>query len=275
MKKFTADFETCVWLPNETYVWAWAVSEIGNDDNIIIDNNIDSFIEFCKKEKNASFYFHNLKFDGEFIIYWALTHGFKHVTDKKDITDNTFTTLISDMGQFYSITLYYSKGNKKVHKTEFFDSLKIIPFSVDETAKAFKLPISKLKMDYKKPREIGHILTEDEKAYIKNDVQIMAKALKILFDENLTRMTRASNALADFKEIIGKSKFLHYFPTLDYEIDKDLRKSYKGGFTYLNPIYKEKEVGEGVVLDVNSLYPSVMYEKPLPFGEPVFFERKI
>lgn len=276
MKKFTADFETCVWLEDETYVWAWAVSEIGNDDNIIIDNNIDSFIEFCKNEKNAEFYFHNLKFDGEFIIYWALTHGFKHVEKKEDIEANTFTTLISDMGQFYSITLYYSKGNKKVHKTTFYDSLKIIPFSVDETAKAFNLPISKLKIDYKKERYRGWILTEEERAYIKNDVQIMAKALKILFDEKLTKMTRAGNALADYKEILTKSKFMHYFPSLDYEIDKDLRKSYKGGFTYLNPIYKEKEVGSGVVLDVNSLYPSVMYEceNGLPFGEPVFFEGK-
>ena len=39
MKKFTADFETATWLENETYVWAWAICEIGNPDNIIIDNN--------------------------------------------------------------------------------------------------------------------------------------------------------------------------------------------------------------------------------------------
>ena len=62
-KKFTADFETVIWLPQETYVWAWAISEIGNEENLIIDNNIDSFIEFCKKEKNSKFFFHNLKFD--------------------------------------------------------------------------------------------------------------------------------------------------------------------------------------------------------------------
>lgn len=29
---------------------------------------------------------------------------------------------------------------------------------------------------------------------------------------------------------------------------------------------------DGTVLDVNSLYPSVMYEKELPFGEPIFFQ---
>ena len=49
MKKFTADFETATWLENETYVWAWAICEIGNPDNIIIDNNIESFIKFCKE----------------------------------------------------------------------------------------------------------------------------------------------------------------------------------------------------------------------------------
>ena len=175
------------------------------------------------------------KFDGEFIIYWALTHGFKHVENKEDIEDNTFTTLISDLGQFYSITLYYKKGNKKVHKTTFYDSLKIIPFSVDETAKAFKLPISKLKLDYNKPRYKGWRITESEKEYIKNDVLIMAKALKILFDEGLTKMTRASNALADYKEIVGKSKFLHFMPNLDKELDKDIRQSYRRWFHLFKP----------------------------------------
>ena len=45
MKKYTADFETATWLEDETYVWAWAVSEIGNPDNIIIGEDIDSFMK--------------------------------------------------------------------------------------------------------------------------------------------------------------------------------------------------------------------------------------
>lgn len=264
MKKYTADFETATWKENETWVWAWAVCDI-ETQKLDYGNNIDTFIDFCKNSHNSIFYFQNLKFDGEFIIYWALTHGFTHVTDKIDIKDNTFTTLISNMGQFYQIVLYFKKGNKKVIKVTFMDSLKIIPFSVEETAKAFNLEISKLKIDYNEERKIGHILTEKEKEYIKNDVLIMAKALKIVFEQNLTKMTRASNALYDFKELIGISKFEHYFPCLDSYIDNDLRQSYKGGFTYLNPLYKEKDVENGVVLDVNSLYPSVMYNCMLPF----------
>lgn len=274
MKKFTADFETAVWLEDETWVWAWATCEIGNEKNLTIGNNIDSFIEYCKNEKNSIFYFHNLKFDGEFIIYWALKNGFTHVEKKEDIKENTFTTLISDMGQFYQITLYFEKKNKKVHKVTFIDSLKIIPFSVDQIAKSFNLEISKLKIDYKKPRPKGWELTKEEREYITNDVLIVAKALNTIFSEDLTKMTQGSNALNDFKQILTKSKFNHYFPSLDYEVDKDLRKAYKGGFTYLNPIYKEKDIGEGEVLDVNSLYPSVMYEKLLPFGEPIYFNGK-
>lgn len=174
-------------------------------------------------------------------------------------------------GQFYSITLYFEKKNKKVHKVTFYDSFKIIPFSVEQIAKSFNLSLSKLKIDYKKERPKGYKLTAEEIEYIKNDVLIVAKALNVLFNEDLQKMTQGSNALNDFKQILTKSKFFHYFPPLDYEVDKDLRKAYKGGFTYLNPIYKEKDVGQGSVLDVNSLYPSVMYEKLLPFGEPVFF----
>lgn len=212
---------------------------------------------------------------GEFIIYWLLTHGFKHVEKKEDTETQTFTTLISDMGQFYSIEVYFYKKNKNVKKVTFIDSLKIIPMPVEKIAQTFDLLISKLELDYNLPRERGHILTDHEREYIKNDVLITAKALKVLFDENLTKMTQGSNALSDYKNIITPSKFKHYFPLLDKDIDKDIRQAYKGGFTYLNPIYKEKEVENVNILDVNSLYPSVMAgEYLLPYGEPYFYEEK-
>lgn len=60
VKKFTADFETATWLENETYVWAWATCEIGNENNLVIKTDMNEFIEYCKSQKNATFYFHNL-----------------------------------------------------------------------------------------------------------------------------------------------------------------------------------------------------------------------
>ena len=113
MKRFTADFETATWVPDETWVWAWACVEIGNEENLQIGNNIDDFMKWCSSPKhNYTCYFHNMKFDGEYIFYWLLKNGFEHVEKKEDIKDSTFTTLISNMGQFYSITVYFKKGNK-------------------------------------------------------------------------------------------------------------------------------------------------------------------
>lgn len=275
MKKYTADFETCTWLEEETFVWAYAICEIGNEENITIGNSIDEFMKFCSKSDNSTFYFHNLKFDGSFILNWCLENGYEVVKDKKESRTKTFTTLISDTGLFYQITIWFYKNKNYVRKATFYDSLKIIPMSVSDISKAFNLEETKLTIDYNKPRaRENYILTPEEKEYIKNDVVIVAKALNTLFTENLTKMTQGSNALSNYKEMIDKDKFSYYFPLLDKEVDKDIRKSYKGGFTYLNPLYKEKEVGEGVVLDVNSLYPYVMFEKLLPYGEPVYFEGK-
>ena len=255
MSKFTADFETATWLENETFVWAWALCEIGNEKNLRIGNTIESFFETILKEKNPTILFHNLKFDGEFLIYHLLKMGFEHVK-REDKKDKSFSTLISNMGVFYQIEVYLEVG-KRNKKIVFLDSLKIINQSVSQIAKTFNLEESKLSIDYNKPREKGHILTEEEKEYIKNDVIIVAKALNYLYSIDLTKMTAGSNALSDYKNILTISKFNKLFPKLTFECDEDLRAAYKGGFTYVNSAVEGFDVGEGEVLDVNSLYPSV------------------
>lgn len=100
---------------------------------------------------------------------------------------------------------------------------------MNDIAKTFGLPINKLKIDYNKPRSRYHVMTTEEREYIKNDVLITAKALKILFDDNLTKMTQGANALSSYKKIITENKFKHYFPSLDKKVDRKIRESYKRG----------------------------------------------
>ena len=273
MKKFTADFETCTWLEDETYVWAWALCDIDNPDNIQIGTDIDSFFKLCCKYKNSKIYFHNLKFDGSFLISYLIEQGYTLIKDRSEATEKSFYPVISDLGAFYTITVYIKKYKTKVEKITFIDSLKIINFSVKDIAKTFDLPISKLEIDYNQFRPRDYQLTEEEKDYIKNDVKIVALALGQLFNEHLTKSTAAANALGYYKEITGKERFEHFFPQLSYEVDSLIRPAYRGGFTYLNPIYKDKVQKNVYVLDVNSLYPSCML-KPMPIGTPVFFEGK-
>lgn len=230
--------------------------------------DIDSFINYCSLiNESSSFYFHNLKFDGEFIIHYLLTHGFVHVNEKK-LGVNQFSTIISDLNVFYCIKVKF----KEEVIISFFDSLKLLNFSVEEVTKAFNLSIKKLEIDYKAKREKGHKITDEEKEYLKHDVMIMSLALEKMFEMKITRMTIASNAMNFFKDTISKKRFEEWFKPPLY--DKDLRQAYKGGFTYLNEIYRGKEVKEGIVLDVNSLYPSVMYYSPMPYGEGIYFDGK-
>ena len=213
-----------------------------------------------------------LKFDGEYIINYLLKNGYTYIIDKKYRKEKTFTSLISGLGQFYSIEIYFKIGNKKVNKVTIYDSLKILNMSVENIAFQFGLSINKLEINYKEYREIGHILTPEEVDYIKNDVKIVAQALYKLFDYGLTKMTIGSSALHIYKSM--NNHFHRNFPEIPFEIDQEMRKSYKGGFTYLNEIYKDIEVEKGIVLDVNSLYPSVMRNNYLPFGYPIYFEGK-
>ncbi len=51
-------------------------------------------------------------------------------------------------------------------------------------------------------------------------------------------------------------------------------KVINGGFTYVNPQIVGKTLSNVLNLDINSLYPYCMYEKDLPWGQPIYFKDK-
>lgn len=243
------------------------------ENTIIYGNTIETFLEWLERF-NGTVYFHNLKFDGGFIIDYLFRKGYTWITGRK-LEEKEFTTLISDMGQWYSIKVAFYNDISGVTKTvNIFDSLKILPMSIDSMPKSFDIPIKKLELDYHEDREVGHELTEEEQKYISNDVLILAHALNFMYSQNMKKLTTGSNALNYFKKQIGKEKYAKLFPVLSLVDDTDIRLAYKGGFTYLNPHYKGKDIGCGCVYDVNSMYPWAMKFKPLPYGTPVYYTGK-
>lgn len=268
MRTYTADFETTT-DPDDCRVWAYAVCDVKDPDFVVYGNSIDDFMKWCRAAANCQLYFHNLGFDGAFIMDWLEKNGWRWVEDSFHVSDFTYTTLISDMNQLYQITLYFSK----YFKVKIFDSLKVIPLSVKAMAKAYGLDEGKGELDYEQYREPGHVLTDDEKDYIRRDVQIVAKVLCEFIDEGLTKMTAGSNALYQYKKSLGGDKvFRRVYPELEPDEDTFIRKAYRGGFTYADPRHACQEVGEGIVFDVNSLYPSVMRYSMLPIGKPKWFD---
>lgn len=277
MGTFVADFETTT-NPNDCRVWAYAIVNVNDIENdIVIGTTIDDFMKWCMSKENHTVMFHNLKFDGQFILYWLFKNGYEHTTDSKYRKDKTFTTLISDKGLYYQIEVIFKRRGKKINKVIFQDSLKLIPLSVDQIAKSFKLPISKLKIDYDSHNNlpVGSELSKEEIDYITNDVKIVAYAINYFYSQGLNKMTIGSCALEEYKKLIGKNTFKRYYPSPKYH--DDVKQSYRGGFTWCNDKYQGEIIENGIVLDVNSLYPSVMYGcngEYLPFGEPLFFEGK-
>lgn len=262
---YMADFETTT-DPDDCRVWAYGLCDIDTVEtlwDVEIGPSIGRFVDRISEE-NSVCYFHNLKFDSAFILDYLFRQGYRHVDDNP--RRGEFCSLISNMGAFYSITVTWKNGMR----TEFRDSLKKLPYSVSVIAKAFKLEESKGDLDYDLYRPVGHIPTADERSYIARDVLIVAKALKSQFASGMKKLTVGSDALNEFKSIIGTRMFDKLFPVLPELMDNEIRAALRGGWTIRDERWKNQIVGPGAVYDVNSLYPSIMYNRMLPYGEPIY-----
>ena len=263
---WVGDFETTT-DPEDCRVWAWMVASVEDKDTLRRGLDIESFMEWVSTQ-NTVMYFHNLAFDGSFILDWIMKRGY--VWAQENPKPGQITSLISNTGKFYSIMIHWRDG----HRTDLRDSLKKLPMSVSNVAKAFKLAEGKGELDYTKPRAVGYKPTMEEWDYIRRDVQIVAEALNVQLKEGMTRLTVGADSLHEYKELVTQKMFKRLFPVLAPTMDSEIRKAYRGGFTYADERHKGKYVGAGKVYDVNSLYPSVMYDRLLPFGVPDFVEGK-
>lgn len=295
-RTLVGDFETTVYEgQSHTEVWASALVEIGTEDVLIFHSIEETFKHIVSMKENVVVYYHNLKFDGSFwLAYLMVELGMKqayHSTGTgdyelsfekdKDMPDNSFKYMISDMGFWYTITI--KKNNRLIVLK---DSLKLLPFSVAEIGKAFKTKHRKLEMEYKGFRYAGCEITDKEKEYIANDVLVVKEALEIMFKQGHSKLTIGSCCLEEYKRTLGGNDvFTNMFPNM-YEIylqeDRHgapnvgewVRKSYRGGWCY---VVKEKtniKYHNGITADVNSLYPSVMHSESgnyYPVGTPTFW----
>lgn len=292
--KLVYDFETTVTgdiNQEKTEVWADATVELDAPDeysSVTVGASIEAFInKLFSYDDNALGYFHNEKFDGSFVIDYLLKHGYTYaVVDKdKDLMDDCFTSLISSKGLWYTIKIRHNGNLYEIR-----DSYKLLPFSVKQIGKSFGTKHQKTEIEYVGDRKPNGVITEQEREYIANDVLVIKEALNILEQQGKDKMTIGSCCMSEYKEITGWTNFNKLFPNLygnNYRLADGygaesagdyIRKSYKGGWCYLNPTYEGKHLVniKGTTADVNSLYPSSMLSPhKYPFGLPRFGHGKI
>lgn len=295
MKTFVADFETTVYEgQTDTEVWASALADMSDpSDFVFVFHSIDETFEYLDTlEEDCVIYYHNLKFDGNFWLWYlintlkfkqgveVLDANTKRMKKARELNNNELIYSISDMGQWYTIEWKYH-GRKVTLK----DSLKLLPFPLRKIGKDFHTKHQKLDMEYTGYRFAGCEITPEEREYIKNDVLVLKEALHIMFSEGHNKLTIGSCCLAEYKKIVGKYDFEHDFPKLEHiELDPSydapnadayIRKSYKGGWCYLVEGAEDTIYTDGTTADVNSLYPSMMHSESgniYPHGKPYFFK---
>lgn len=293
---YMGDFETTVF-DNQTYteVWAAAMVPFWTEEVSILHSIDDMFNKLKNLYGNICIFFHNLKFDGSFWIpfleqtlklqqaYMVLEKDGQKTyrwIEQKYMQNNTYKYMISDRGQWYNIII---KVNNKF--IEIRDSLKLLPFSVEEIGRSFKTKHKKLTMEYKGVRYAGCEITDEEKEYIANDVLVVKEALEIMFEEGHNGVTIGSCCLKEFKKTYDKWDYQIFFPNLyDMKIDEEygaptagdyVRKAYRGGWCYLVPEKAGWIHKDGLTADVNSLYPSMMSSESgnrYPVGKPTFWK---
>ena len=290
---YVADFETTVYKGQEnTEAWAAAIVEFYTE-NVVVLNSIDLFFDkILGFNGNSIIYFHNLKFDGEFILSYLLTNGYVHrfnkteeindgfFTDKKHLKNKEFIYSISSKGLWYSITL-----KNGVNFIEFRDSYKLIPASLKRIGESFNTKHKKLNIKYSGFREAKGVITQEEKDYISNDVLVIKEALEIMHKQGHTSLTIGACCLQEYK---AGCMFYDYYQSLPnlYEIEippdtfgvdnvgKYIRRSYRGGWCYVVNEKRGIKYRNGITLDVNSLYPSMMHSESgnvYPIGKPQFW----
>lgn len=300
---FACDFETTVYEgQTTTEVWSSALVEL-TTENVIVHHSIDETFNYLSQLGcDCILYYHNFKFDGAFWLDFLMRHTDLTLAftpfnkewtageweDEKYMPPNSYKYIISNMGQWYTMTIKFASGYVATLR----DSLKLFPFTLEEVGNAFNTKHRKLEMKYEGERYAGCDITDEELEYIKNDVLVLKEALEFMFEQGHKKLTIGSCCLDEFKNMEfalweNQEQYENYFfPNLEEmsldpkefgsdTVDRYIRNSYSGGWCYVVPEKTNKIIEHGHTADVNSLYPSVMHSSSgsiYPIGKPTFWK---
>ena len=267
---YVADFETSHEnRNNKDYAWVWCAgySRLFTT-KIHQQGNIKDFVNSLLKGETKKVYFHNLKFDGQFLLSYFLYKGYKYSDNLNK--DKQISYVIDSMGTFYNISVTFTNSKGQIKRCRFYDSAKIYPYSLKVLAKQFNFEEQKEEMDYDLVRYPNHNLTPNEQSYFEKDIIILRKAMEEAYNRDVKKMTIGSNALQEYKDIIGKENFKILYPQIPKQIDSYLRNAYRGGCCMCKKEFQDK-ITPIHSYDINSMYPTMLYYNEMPYGTPKYF----
>lgn len=289
---WVADFETTTantkyYQENKDVCVVYGYMKQLYDDNEYEFLNIQDMLDYLIIQgKGAMIYFHNLSFDGDFIL--------KHITKTYKMYNELprnrkgFTTL-RQQNNIYEITLQtWSKTANRVIKLVFRCSYRILSAGVAALGKDVGLAkyTGDEQEDFYDVEPVSKIsdLPKEYVEYCKRDVEIVKRSL-LQFEESIEWLKGEWKFLKSFKwngKLTASSISLKLQKSYVYDAyGKHITKGFKhttkendlasnfyfGGFTQFNSDYHDTEIKckRGVCIDINSAHPFSMTKK-LPFG---------
>lgn len=289
-KSYYCDFETTTTNTNyykkykDVRVNLYCLQSQFEDDYYIGCSIDDLFNDIKTINRHMIIYFHNLNFDGDFILKYMVNHGYRAINQDDVLTNNTFQFL----RQNRSIYCIKTKiGHKKIY---FLCSLKILSSGVEQLGKSIGINkyenVDDMHLFYDvEPQDDIKYYPKNYRKYCSSDVEIVRKSM-INFKKEIKEICRNNKlkvpsyqksftigriAYNFQKEFIKQyhSDILEYNPLeLTQEDYKIASKFYFGGFTQFNPNIQYQLITNinGKVFDINSAHPHSMVSK-LPYGK--------
>lgn len=285
------------WCKENIEVRAYAFM-LSNGEDFALFQCIEDFMTCCAMMLCEKVFWYNARFDFAIFDYYFLTNGWT-LLDEQDTQryqhapNMTYQSLNGDFGQRYEMTFWKSYLNQnsqeKVHKVKMLDICNIYGGGLKKNLEDWKIvdrqgnDIRKLDMEY----AIADITNEDDLQYMINDTKglylLAEKIDKIILEisgfslfkgDYITAGGLAKKSMLKFmfgcdSPRLNVKYFKQAFP-ITIEQDRQFRDLllYQGGKCLVNPYKKNKVQSNVYKYDVNSMYPTQMYQMDYPFGKP-------
>lgn len=276
---YVADFETTTM--NSKYfqenkkgsLIAWLVQPLGDYETDFHGTDFVGFENWLLSlECPSVIFFHNLaKFDAYVIIAYALERWRNNLNQRNSPIKYSYQKV---NGGILSMTI-------KTPKTFIIlqDSIRLLTLPVASLGAILGYP--KLTTDYDiDPVSSWDELPEEMRIYLKRDVEIVNKSL-LHFKETIDNLSARYQANWNPFKLTASSlsrDIINYFDEnklfkITIESQEHSNKYMRGGFTNFNQHYILKDIKDDLVMwDAKSHYPSIIYSKKLPAGEPWYYE---
>lgn len=293
MNKYACHFITRQAYENvSTTVCYYALTSLVDTDDIVVGNNIDELITSIIDRGISTIYMQDFTYEASYLISYLAKHGklyYNKSAFENYCTKSTQNILIGynvfkSNHRLHCVDIYIKTCDRiNVHVCRICSSKAKFRANLQDVLFGYRLNVGDENFDYTLIQDecvqvgYGQVLTEQMQEYCIIESIIIAQGISQLLDVGLNKLTTGSDAIKEWSKLdrISDKKSRYALPKIDKDIEAELRNAYRGGFTWVNPKYVNKDLGAGVVVDVNSLYPYIMYDYYVPMEEPQLVDMDI